>query len=190
MVLLHDEHLKRATNWSDMQGKNGLPTSEKISDWTYEQLQQLNLKHNGKVTEYKIPTVYEAVSLFDGRTQIHFDCKDESIDKYSDVYLLAEELGVKECFIYYYGMDTMKQWVSYNPEDTEFKEIVDRVNGYLELPDHVLRKRKFELIAMYGDHIDGWNKQYSLGYKMVFTDKIYDLCRYVAENQAPITQPS
>lgn len=186
MVLLHDEHLKRATNWNEMRGKNGLPTSEKVSDWTYEQLLQLNLMHNGNVTEYKIATVYEAVSLFDGRTQIHFDCKDESIDKNSDVYLLAEELGVKECFIYYYGIDTMKEWVSYNPEDTEFEKIVNRVSGYLELPNHALRNRKFELIAMYGDHAEGWHKQYSLGYKMVFTDKIYDFCRYVAKNQSPI----
>lgn len=186
MVLMHDESLKRTTNWNELQGKNGLPSSDKIQDWTYEQLMQLNLKHNDTVTQYKIPTAYEALSLFDGHTQVHFDCKIDSIDKYTDVYLLAEELGTKECFIYYYGIDTMKEWISYNPNDTAFKETIDKIEGYLSLPDHGLRRRKFELIEQYGDHSVGWMQQYDSGYKMVFTDKIYDLCRYIAQNQEPI----
>lgn len=186
MVLIHDESLKRTTNWSELRGTNGLPSSEKIQDWTYEQLQQLNLTHNGKVTPYKIPTAYEALSFFGGRTQVHFDCKVASIDKYSDVYLLAEELDAKGSFIYYYGIDVMKGWVALDPDDTAFKETVDQVEGYLALPDHGLRKRKFDLIAQYGDNSAGWTQQYDTGYKMVFTDKIYDLCRYIAQNQEPI----
>jgi hypothetical protein len=183
MVLMHDESLKRTTNWSQLQGKNGLPSSDKIKDWTYQQLQQLSLTHNGQITPYKIPTAYEALSFFGGRTQVHFDCKVASIDKYSDVYLLAEELGVKESLIYYYGIDVMNAWVDLNPNDTKCKETVDRVAGYLSLSGHGLRKRKFELIAEYGDNAAGWTQQYEAGYKMVFTDKIYDLCRYVAQNQ-------
>ena len=186
MVLMHDESLERTTNWGMMQGKNGLPTSAKVQDWTYEQLLQLNLKHNDSVTQYKIPTAYEVVSLFGGRTQIHFDSKIASIDKYSDVYLLAEEVDAKECFIYYYGIETMKRWASSNPEDTEFAEIIARVDGYLARPNHGLRKRNFDLIAQYGDNEEGWIKQYESGCKMVFTDKIYDLCYYIAQSQEPI----
>ena len=186
MVLMHDESLNRTTNWGEMRGKNGLPSSDKVQDWTYEQLQQLSLKHNGKVTQYKIPTAYEALSLFGGRTQVHFDCKIASIDKYSDVYLLAEELDAKECLIYYYGIDVMKSWVALNSGDTAFKETVDKVEGYLTLPGHGLRKRNFDLISKYGDNAEGWIKQYDSGCKMVFTDKIYDLCRYLAQNQEPI----
>ena len=104
-----------------------------------------------------------------------------------DVYLLAEELDVKECFIYYYGIDTMKQWADLSADDTEFKATVDKVEEFLSRPDHVLRKRKFELIAQYGDSSEGWIKQYDTGYKMIFTDKIYDLCRYIAQNQEPIS---
>ncbi len=187
LVLMHDESLRRTTNWSQMQGKNGLPTSDKVQDWTYEQLQQLSLKHNDTVTQYRIPTAYEALSFFDGRTQVHFDCKIDSIEKNSDIYLLAEELGIKECFLYYYGLDTMKTWVTFDPEDTEFKETVEKVEGYLALPGHTLRRRKYDLVDQYGDTAAGWVKQYEAGYKMVFTNKIYDLCRYVAQNQAPTT---
>ena len=186
MVLMHDESLKRTTNWSQMQGKNGLPTSDKIQDWTYEQLQQLSLKHNDTVTQYKIPTAYEALSLFDRCTQVHFDCKIDSIEKNADVYLLARELGVKECFLYYYGVDTMKTWVTLDPEDAEFRETVEKLEGYLSLPGHALRRRKYDLVDQYGDTAEGWCKQYDAGYKMVFTNKIYDLSRYLAQNQEPL----
>ncbi|MBQ8258297.1 MAG: glycerophosphodiester phosphodiesterase family protein [Clostridia bacterium] len=43
-ILLHDATLTRTTNFEEMAGKNGLPTSANVADWTYEQLQQLNLK--------------------------------------------------------------------------------------------------------------------------------------------------
>ena len=61
-VVRHDEKLARNTNFGSRAGKNGLPTSDSIGDWTYEQLQQLNVTMNsGAQTEYKIPTLYEVL---------------------------------------------------------------------------------------------------------------------------------
>lgn len=187
MVLMHDETLTRTTNYSRMKGKNGLPTSAKISDWTYEQLLELRLLKDGEVTDCKIPTMYEAALLFVGRAQIHFDCKISSIDKNSDVYLLAEETGSKESFFYYYGISTMQTWLSYNKGDTEFKAFVAKVRSYLAKSGHALRNRDFNLLTTDTDNIAGWNNQYSLGKKMVVTNKIYDVCKYIAANQEPIS---
>ena len=39
-VVRHDENLSRNTNFGSKAGKDGLPTSNMIGDWTYEQLQQ------------------------------------------------------------------------------------------------------------------------------------------------------
>lgn len=80
LVLLHDATLTRTTNYSEMAGKNGLPTSAKISDWTYEQLMQLNLKegaggNNARVTEFKIPTLDEAFKVCANRIFIRLDVK-------------------------------------------------------------------------------------------------------------------
>ncbi len=79
-VLLHDETLTRTTNVADMAGKNGLPTSHKVSDWTYEQLMQLSLKEktggsSAKVTSYKIPTLEEAIKVCANRIFIRLDVK-------------------------------------------------------------------------------------------------------------------
>ncbi len=189
MVLMHDATLKRTTDWNAKAGKNGLPSSENIEDWTYEQLLELNLLFDGKPTEYKIPTMYEAALLFVGRAQIHFDCKIETIDKNTDVYLLAEATGSKECFIYYYGLETMQTWLSYNKEDTEFRNFVTKMRGYLLKTGHALRRRLYDLVVQYGDIPEGWHKQYADGRKMVFTNKIYDFCRYISENQEPIKLP-
>ncbi len=79
-ILLHDETLTRTTNVADMAGKNGLPTSHKVSDWTYKQLMQLNLKEksggsSANVTVYKIPTLEEAIKVCANRIYIRLDVK-------------------------------------------------------------------------------------------------------------------
>ena len=187
MVLMHDATLKRTTDWSTKNGKNGLPKSANVADWTYEQLMELRLLYNGKATDCKIPTMYEVAHLFAGRAQIHFDCKVETIDKNTDVYLLAEETGSKESFFYYYGLRTMQDWLSYNSDDAEFRAFVTKVRGYLAKSSHSIRKRDFGLLTTDTDNIAGWNNQYALGKKMVVTNKIYDVCKYISANQEPIT---
>lgn len=191
MVLMHDASLKRTTDWNSKKGMNGLPSSDQVSDWTFEELCQLRLLYNGKATEYRIPTMYEAALLFAGTgSQIHFDCKvSDNINKNSDVYLLAEATGSKQAFLYYYGIDTMATWLSYNKDDTEFKEFVNTARSYLKKSGHALRKRNYDMIAKHGDHAEGWQKAWDEGYKMTFTNKIYDFCRFVSANQEPIPLP-
>ncbi len=190
MVLMHDASLKRTTDWSKKAGRNGLPSSDKIEDWTYEELRELRLIYNGKTSDCIIPTMYEAALIFAGRSQIHFDCKvSDQIEKNSDVFLLAEATGSKESFIYYYGISVMQQWKSLNKNDKEFSDFVNKMAKYLAMSGHGLRKRNFEMIEKHGDHVEGWKKAWDEGYKMTFTNKIYDFSRYLAENGEPIKLP-
>lgn len=190
MVLMHDASLKRTTDWSSKAGKNGLPSSDKIEDWTYEQLRELRLLYGGKASDCIIPTMYEAALLFAGRSQIHFDCKvADQLDQNSDVFLLAEATGSKESFVYYYGLSVMQKWQSLNKDDKEFADFVKKMAKYLAMPGHGLRKRNFEMIDKHGDHVEGWKKAWNEGYKMTFTNKIYDFCQYIAANENPIQLP-
>ena len=80
LVLLHDAKLIRTTDFSEKAGKNGLPTSEYVWDWTYEQLQQLNLREgiggtSANITPYKIPTLEEAIKVCANRIFIRLDRK-------------------------------------------------------------------------------------------------------------------
>ena len=79
-ILLHDATLTRTTNFTEMAGKNGLPTSANVSDWTYAQLMQLSLKmgaggDSAEVTSYKIPTLDEAFKVCANRIFIRLDVK-------------------------------------------------------------------------------------------------------------------
>ena len=79
-ILLHDATLTRTTNFTEMAGKNGLPTSANVSDWTYAQLMQLDLKmgaggDSAEVTSYKIPTLDEAFKVCANRIFIRLDVK-------------------------------------------------------------------------------------------------------------------
>ena len=190
MVLMHDASLKRTTDWNAKKGMNGLPTSDQIEDWTYEQLRELRLLYNGKATDCIIPTMYEAALLFTGRGQIHFDCKvSDEIDVNSDVFLLAEATDSKECFIYYDGLSTMTKGQSLNKSDEDFKQFVVKMSKYLSMSGHALRKRNFEMIDKHGDHVAGWKAAWDEGYKMTFTNKIYDFSKYLAANESPIPLP-
>ena len=66
IVLLHDPTLDRTTN-----GKG------KVADFTWAQLQQLQLKDSeGNLTDYKIPTLDEALVWARGKTILILDKKD------------------------------------------------------------------------------------------------------------------
>ena len=190
MVLMHDETLARTTDWGKKFGRNGLPRSPKIEDWTYEQLRELRLLYNGKPTESRIPTLYEAALLFAGRAQIHFDCKvSDQIDRETDIYPIAKETGSKSSFFYSFGYNTMLKWLRYDNSDNEFKSFVKRVTVYLAQNGQSLRKSKFDLLAKYGDEPNGWKAAYNDGYKTVYTDNIMLFSRFSAARQEPIPLP-
>ena len=83
LILIHDATLTRTTNFEEMAGKNGLPESPNVEDWTYAQIQQLNLKEagggaNAALTPYKIPTLDEAFKVAANRIFIRLDVKGDS----------------------------------------------------------------------------------------------------------------
>ncbi len=85
-VLLHDATLNRTTDFAEKAGKNGLPESPYLTDWTYEQLMQLNLKmgtggDGAAVTPYKIPTLDEAINICANKIFIRLDVKEDTNGK-------------------------------------------------------------------------------------------------------------
>ncbi len=81
-VLLHDATLIRTTDFAEKAGKNGLPESPNLTDWTYDQLMQLNLKmgmggDGAAVTPYKIPTLEEAIKICANKILIRLDVKED-----------------------------------------------------------------------------------------------------------------
>ncbi|MCH5599787.1 glycerophosphodiester phosphodiesterase family protein [Niabella ginsengisoli] len=66
VVLLHDATLDRTTNGTG-----------KLSDYTWEEVKKLKLKDkNGKITDYRIPTLEEAIQWVRGKTILNLDKKD------------------------------------------------------------------------------------------------------------------
>jgi hypothetical protein len=142
-------------------------------------------------TDCKIPTLYEAALLFIGRAQLNLDCKVSAhIDKNTDIYPLAEETGSKECFFYTYGKNVMLEWYEKNPSDVKFKDFVKKMSLYLAQSGHSLRKQSFSMLEKHGDHSTGWRKTFNEGYTVIYTDKIFTFCRYMATNEQPLKLPN
>ena len=131
LILMHDETLSRTTDADEKAGKNGLPKSLNVADWTYEQLCRLNLKcNNGKQTEYKIPTYYEAMCVMKDRCFLHSDMKTNRLSLAEELYMFAEDIGCKEIFFFDGGLSMMKNYLSKNPSDADFAAYVKTIDKY------------------------------------------------------------
>lgn len=99
LVLLHDANdLSQTTDWSAKQGRDGLPTSKVVSDWTLAELRELRLKKGSTVTEYVIPTFKEVLRVTNGRAKLMLD-KTDIWSWNNDVYPVIVETEAWETCI-------------------------------------------------------------------------------------------
>lgn len=80
-VIMHDDTLDRMTDFSLLAGKDGLPTSNRVSDWTLDELRRLCLREgqggNTPLTPYKIATLEEVLTVCRGRLFVTCDKPSE-----------------------------------------------------------------------------------------------------------------
>ena len=86
LMLMHDHNLDRMTNG------NG-----NIAETTWEEISKLNLKdHQGNLTEYKVPTLEQALLLCKDRIMINLDKADRYFD---EVFALLEKTGTTNLIV-------------------------------------------------------------------------------------------
>jgi hypothetical protein len=106
LVLLHSD-LDVCTDWIEKKGKNGLPKSSKVVGWTYEQLQQLNLRFDygqytsaeGEITPYKIPTLEEVMIVCKDRIYVNID-KLDCVRYWDDVYSVLKKTNTTQNYLF------------------------------------------------------------------------------------------
>ncbi len=132
LVLLHDPGFTRTTNVKDYVGKPGYPDSTKVGDWTYEQLQVLNLKEgdggdSARLTPFKVATLEEALTV----------CKDRLFivpDKYANWQYIKSDDVMQESAENYL-VDVMKKTGNFESIIISYGKSVD--NNYLSAVDAV-----------------------------------------------------
>lgn len=90
LVILHDKTVDRTTN-----GKGN------IADLTLQELQQLNLKHEGKITRMKVPTLEEVLKLTKGKVMLDLDIKIEGEDSYRRIVDLVKKYDMNENVLFF-----------------------------------------------------------------------------------------
>ena len=115
LVLMHDDTIDRTTNGTG-----------KVSDYTYQELQQFNLKdRDGNLTSYKIPTLVEMLDWGRGKTIFNLDNKKVPWEMY--IKLLKEHnwpnimlsvRSLEEALYYYQRNDNVMLCVAiFNMDD-------------------------------------------------------------------------
>lgn len=185
LVLMHDETLGRTTDWSSKKGKNGLPTSDKLSDWTYAELMQLTLKtKDGSATKYKIPTLYEALLVMKDRCFVLLDKKETKFTLDEIALPMARDLGCAEIFFYDTGLANMKKWKAQMPEDQDLAAYLARCEEYLKTG--ALRKRYWcdpNSPTTVAKETEAVFKAYrEEGKTLLWANRIVAYCQYIAAN--------
>ena len=189
-VLMHDTTLERTTDWSEKAGKNGLPSSKFLTDWTYEELRSLRLKmQDGTQTDYVIPLFYDAVAVCAGRTQLDLDEKIV-VNYYRDIYPAASRLGpkAKASFLKKISSSQAKIWMETDPEDTVFTNYAMTYYNYLELPGHSAVTRYYPNLdngPVWYETPEMWQKCFDNGRYWLFSNNIVPYCKFIAENFGP-----
>ena len=94
-ICMHDEDLTRTTNVESMKGRNGLPNSVSVEDWTLVELRQLRLIDSyGQLTPFLIPTLEEVLIACDDKIFVHLD---KTFNWVNDIFPIMEKVGVYEC---------------------------------------------------------------------------------------------
>ncbi|ASZ14725.1 glycerophosphodiester phosphodiesterase family protein [Chitinophaga pendula] len=131
-VVMHDKSVDRTTS-----GK-GL-----VHNMTLAQIKQLRLKHNGTVTEEKVPTLEEALTLAKGKIMIDLDIK--STDCPEALINTVNKTGmVSQCLYFLSESDHLEYLKSYAPTSM----VLFRTHSAKEA-EQILRNTSIEAI-----HID------------------------------------
>lgn len=104
LMVIHDNTVNRTTNGEGI-----------VSDHLYSKLKELSLLDDftGEVTQLKIPTLYEALSLLKGKVMIDLDIK---CDKITAIYSMVEKLDMFDQTIFFCDQSDMDYVLSKKPD--------------------------------------------------------------------------
>lgn len=113
LILMHDATLDRTTNFSG-----------KASDYTYAELKDARLKdRQGNLTDFKIPTLEEALEWGKDKTLFNLDNKGVPWEKYVDLFksdkygnIVLSVRSMKEALFYYERLDNVMLCVAIKNE--------------------------------------------------------------------------
>ena len=212
-ILMHDEDLRINTNCASKMGKNGLPNSYYVGDWTYEQLRELSMvRQGGYNTTYKVATCYEALLVAKqfGAMLSWDDKSDETSHPVfaatvgttmEDMLPLMVQTDSLEYFLYYYTyyhqMTDVSIWKDIEGTSDKFKEV-------LSFWEKCVKKALSEngaVAGVFGFWNDGrykswkydthyesdryWSLWYEEGKTQIWSNCVVPCCRYIAKTYGP-----
>ncbi|MBR2371122.1 MAG: glycerophosphodiester phosphodiesterase family protein [Clostridia bacterium] len=196
LVVMHDPTLNRTTDVADKKGKNGLPNSVQVADWTYEQLKQLNLLDREKnVTEYKIPSYYEMLLVMRNRCFLSIDAKvDISFQSVQEIMIAADALQTGFYSVYLSSGHGPARSNSYttiitiskaHPELKELRGYCDKIASYMKMPGHAIRERGWLRDTPSADPSiethEIYKSDYEAGLRLIYTNNIHLMSSFIAK---------
>ncbi len=193
-VVLPAKNLYDGTNFKELKGQDGLPTSQGVKLWSYEQLQKLVLKNaDGTDSEERIATLAEIAEAVDGKCFIYIkNASDFSENGYEDIYNAAKESGNYSSFLLSPGANAIAEWAKTHKDDAKLADEMTTVNRFYHQTGYFNERTAFDP-TKYGsdrdwvktsDDAEGWSKAYAAGYSLLITSEPQAFGAWVSENYA------
>ncbi len=212
-VMMHDEDLRINTNCASKMGKNGLPNSYLIGDWTYEQLRELNMvRQGGYNTTCKVATCYEALLVAKQfGAQITWDDKSDETSRpafaatvgttFEDMLPMMLDTDTLQYFLYYYSyyhqMTKLDIWKAIEGTSDKFKEVFSfwekcvkkalAENGTIPGVFGFWNDGRYKSWK-YDTHYESeryWKLWYDEGKTQIWSNSCVPCCRYIAATYGP-----
>ncbi len=186
------------TDAADIVGKIGASSSLKIADWTYEQIAAVHLKQSdGTLTEYRIPTLTDFVSLCAGRCFLSLNAGTESIDAFSMLKALLltidREKAVYSLFVQDAAgyaievpnlLNAARTWsASLNGLNENVKNLVAYYEANVANSDSGWIRLLWKCDdTAGGDNESIWRQMEYCGRNFLISNDIVSLCRFISSN--------
>lgn len=193
LVLSHDDTLTRCTDWKFRKytEPENFPASDKICDWTFDQIKQLHLLDgNLKATTCRMPTLEEAIRVASGKIMLLLDKFEEAAEvmgmteaELRDTVLAdmrAKYDSTPSCVKgWHFETEKWQVWGGYDPakyEQTMTRFLSPSLANFCIEGDTLIAEN---------DNVDVWRQMDELGYNIIMTNKPMELVKYIAETYAP-----
>ena len=192
LIALVSNDLYDSTHFTEMKGKDGLPSKQTVSAWTYEQVQKLSLKNSdGTASESKVLKLEDVVAACAGKCFVYIkNIEDFAEDAYKGIYEVAKAKNAYTSFVITPGAKAVASWADTYKTDENLKSAIDKdIKKFYHQEDYfnvraVVDPTKSDDKTGWkkvNDDAEGWQKAYEAKKTLLLTDNIGAYTQWILE---------
>ncbi len=189
LIALPSVDLFDSTNYSEMKGKDGLPSQTVPKVWTYEEIQKLVLKnYDGTNSEEKVAKLEDVLKLCAGKCLVYIEDTEKTFEEMGeDIYNAAKAANAYTSFLI--TPARIAAWAEAHNDDAALTEAMKTVSKFyyqmdyfsVRTPVDPTKSDKDSGWERVKDDAEGWAKAYKAEKSLLITNDIEGYSEWVSK---------